>query len=93
MTSIWTLAQAFILAATMGWITERFADTGSRGWVVPVFSGILGMYVGPRLASFVGWSGPAIGGHPIVPLFGCALAACMFVKLLGLGIESGGGRH
>lgn len=75
-----------LVALGCGWFAEQMLGSDNHGWFVPVFSGIVGIYLGPRLVTLLGWAwGPAVGNHLVLPLFAGALIACLFVKLLTLG--------
>jgi uncharacterized membrane protein YeaQ/YmgE (transglycosylase-associated protein family) len=81
--------QIGVVALACGWFAERLLSSESRGWFAPVFSGIAGIYLGPPLARLVNWhSGPVVGDRLILPIFAGALVACVFVKLLTLGLAS-----
>jgi uncharacterized membrane protein YeaQ/YmgE (transglycosylase-associated protein family) len=81
--------QIGLVATGCGWFAEQALGSDDHGWFVAVFSGISGIYLGPRLVSLVGWAwGPSVGDHLVVPLFAGALIACLFVKLLTLGFAN-----
>jgi len=83
--------QITLVAAACGWLAERMLGSDRHGWFTPVFSGIVGVYLGPRLVALIGWSwGPAVADHLVAPMFAGALIACFFVKLLALGFAATG---
>jgi len=89
MSQVVGVIQIGLVAAACGWCAERLLGSDSHGWFVPVFSGIAGLYLGPRLVSLLGWHwGPSVSDHLVLPIFAGAVVACVFVKLLTLAFAS-----
>jgi len=83
------LLRVLMVAIGCGWFAERLVGSDDHGWFVPVFSGIVGIYIGPRLVQLLGWKwGPSLGSHLLIPIFAGALVACLFVRLLTLGLAA-----
>lgn len=89
MSQVVTAFQVAVVALACGWFAEQLLGSDDHGWFVPVFSGIAGIYLGPRLVSLLGLAwGPAVGDRLVLPILAGALIACLFVKLLTLGVAS-----
>lgn len=85
-TQVVRAVQVAIVALACGWFADRILSSESRGWFIPVFSGIAGVYLGPTLVRLLNWHwGPIVGDRLILPMFFGALVGCVFVKLLTLG--------
>lgn len=81
--------QIGLVAAACGWLVDRVIGSERRGWIIPIASGISGLYLGPRIAVILGWQwGPAVGGQLVLPLLAGASVACVFMKLLTLGFDT-----
>jgi uncharacterized membrane protein YeaQ/YmgE (transglycosylase-associated protein family) len=89
MSQVVAIIQIGLVATACGWFAERMLGSSSHGWFVPVFSGIAGFFLGPRLVKLVGWHwGPIVADHLVAPIFAGAVLACLFVKLLTLGLAA-----
>lgn len=82
-----TAIEVAALAVSCGWFAERMLGSDGHGWFVPVLSGFSGLYLGPHLALILGWHwGPSVAGRLVAPIFIGTLIACIFVRLLTLGL-------
>ena len=82
------LLEVGLVATACGWFAERMLGS-DHGWFVAVFSGIAGIYLGPKLVMLLHWHwGPSVGHHLVVGILAGAVIACLFVKLLTLGFAA-----
>lgn len=90
MSQVMHVAKVALLAIGCGWLAERVLGSDGHGWFVPVFSGAVGLYLGPPFVALVGWHwGPTIDDHFVLPVLAGAAITCLFVKLLSVGFAAG----
>jgi uncharacterized membrane protein YeaQ/YmgE (transglycosylase-associated protein family) len=89
MSQVVAIIQTGLVATFCGWFAERMLGSDTHSWFVAVFSGLVGLYLGPHLVWLVGWHwGPSVADHLVAPMFAGAVIACLFVKLLTLGLAA-----
>lgn len=89
MSQVLDVVKVGLVATSCGWVAEHLIGSERHGWLIPLVSGIAGLYLGPKLAVSMGWQwGPSVAGHLVVPILLGAIIACLTVKLLTLAFAS-----